>query len=106
MFLPGMGNDVYWIRRQCPGVSDLTLVDLATRDNRLILTFDKDFGGLPSIEAWHRLPASFCSESRCQERSRLPELFLGLLWSMSRDVTYFMLDIEESWTGSLITPRA
>jgi predicted nuclease of predicted toxin-antitoxin system len=38
------GHDVWWVRTEAPGISDVEVLDLARRDNRLIVTFDKDFG--------------------------------------------------------------
>jgi len=40
------GHDVLWVRTEAPGISDVEVLDLARRDNRLILTFEKDFGEL------------------------------------------------------------
>jgi len=40
------GHDVWWVRTEAPGISDAEVLDLARRDNRLIVTFDKDFGEL------------------------------------------------------------
>jgi predicted nuclease of predicted toxin-antitoxin system len=40
------GHDVLWVRTEAPGISDVEVLDLARRDNRLIVTFDKDFGEL------------------------------------------------------------
>ncbi|MCP5103282.1 MAG: hypothetical protein GY950_07885 [bacterium] len=47
--------DVAWIRRDCPGVSDEIVLKKAMEEERILLTFDKDFGEL----AFKRgLPAS------------------------------------------------
>ncbi len=40
------GHDVVWVRTQCPGISDREVLSLAQSENRIILTFDKDFGEL------------------------------------------------------------
>ncbi len=48
------GHDVKWIREDAPGSADIAVLELAQRENRILLTFDKDFGelafrfGLPS----------------------------------------------------------
>lgn len=53
MLLGGEGHDVWWARTEAPGMTDREVLDQARRDNRLIVTFDKDFGEL----AFHaRLP--------------------------------------------------
>src|SRR4051794_16817663 len=40
------GHDVLWIREEAPGSSDLDVLARALRENRLLITFDKDFGEL------------------------------------------------------------
>lgn len=49
------GHDVKWIRRECPGATDPEVLALASAEERLVLTFDKDFG---ELAFHHRLPAS------------------------------------------------
>ena len=49
------GHDVLWMRTQAPGTADEEVLARAMHEERIVLTFDKDFGEL----AWHaRLPAS------------------------------------------------
>ena len=49
------GHDVTWIREQAPGSSDQHVLETAQAEQRIVLTFDKDFGEL----AFHRgLPAT------------------------------------------------
>lgn len=40
------GHDVAWIRIDSPGISDPEVLSRAQAENRIILTFDKDFGEL------------------------------------------------------------
>lgn len=40
------GNDVLWIRETSPGSPDNTVLALAQSQERLLITFDKDFGEL------------------------------------------------------------
>jgi predicted nuclease of predicted toxin-antitoxin system len=40
------GHDVAWVRTEAPGISDGDVLALATRDQRILITFDKDFGEL------------------------------------------------------------
>lgn len=40
------GHDVCWVRSDQPGASDEDLLERARTDGRLLVTFDKDFGGL------------------------------------------------------------
>jgi predicted nuclease of predicted toxin-antitoxin system len=38
------GHDVVWVRLAAPGASDADVLSRATREDRILLTFDKDFG--------------------------------------------------------------
>jgi predicted nuclease of predicted toxin-antitoxin system len=40
------GHDVAWVRLVAPGSSDLQVIALAQAENRVLVTFDKDFGEL------------------------------------------------------------
>ncbi len=44
--LRAAGNDVVWIRIAAPGSSDPEVLAWAVREERVLLTFDKDFGEL------------------------------------------------------------
>jgi predicted nuclease of predicted toxin-antitoxin system len=49
------GHDVVWVRTESPGIADTEVLAHAQRENRILITFDKDFGEL----AFHsRLPSS------------------------------------------------
>lgn len=37
------GHDVTWVRTDLPGTSDVSLLDIAEADGRVLLTLDKDF---------------------------------------------------------------
>jgi predicted nuclease of predicted toxin-antitoxin system len=52
--LRAAGHDLAWVRTDSPGAPDAEVLARAVREDRVLLTFDKDFGEL----AWHaRLPA-------------------------------------------------
>jgi predicted nuclease of predicted toxin-antitoxin system len=40
------GQDVIWVRTVAPGMPDHQVLDWAVREERILLTFDKDFGEL------------------------------------------------------------
>jgi predicted nuclease of predicted toxin-antitoxin system len=40
------GHDVAWIREDAPGSPDPEVLERAQRENRVVVTFDKDFGEL------------------------------------------------------------
>ncbi len=44
--LVAAGHDVVWIRTAAPGIADPDVLAWAARDERILLTFDKDFGEL------------------------------------------------------------
>ncbi len=58
-------HDVAWIRTDSPGISDLEVLDRAQREDRILITFDKDFGEpafrlkLPSLlkTSWRNSPS-------------------------------------------------
>ena len=49
--LRAVGHDVVWVRTEAPGVSDLEVLAWAAREERILLTFDKDFGELARSSA-------------------------------------------------------
>ena len=54
--LRSRGHDVAWVRTDSPGSPDLDVLGRAIDENRLLITFDKDFGELafrarPSVAA-------------------------------------------------------
>ena len=44
--LRASGHDVVWVRESKPGASDNDILEQAQLEERLLLTFDKDFGEL------------------------------------------------------------
>jgi len=40
------GHDVLWVRTASPGSDDTTILAHAVEENRILITFDKDFGEL------------------------------------------------------------
>lgn len=53
--LRAAGEDVAWVRTDSPGASDPEVLTRAVSEQRLLLTFDKDFG---ELAVRHGLPAS------------------------------------------------
>jgi len=49
------GHDVTWVRTDAPGSNDQQVLEWARTDDRILITFDKDFGELAFRS---RLPAS------------------------------------------------
>lgn len=44
--LRASGHDVLWIREKAPGITDIEVMGLGYREERILVTFDKDFGEL------------------------------------------------------------
>jgi predicted nuclease of predicted toxin-antitoxin system len=44
--LSAAGHDVEWVKTAGPGTGDAEVLAWAVRDRRILVTFDKDFGGL------------------------------------------------------------
>lgn len=44
--LEAAGHDVLWVRTAAPGMTDPDVLAWAAREERILLTFDKDFGEL------------------------------------------------------------
>jgi predicted nuclease of predicted toxin-antitoxin system len=44
--LSAAGHDVVWVARETPGLADPRVLDQARRENRILITFDRDFGEL------------------------------------------------------------
>jgi predicted nuclease of predicted toxin-antitoxin system len=40
------GHEVWWVRESTPGIGDLEVLERAVAEQRLLVTFDKDFGEL------------------------------------------------------------
>ncbi len=76
------GHDVAWVREQMPGSSDQRLLEKAQAEQRIVLTFDKDFGEL----AFHRgLPAT-CGVILFRIPTRSPAQTTVLILGRSREV--------------------
>jgi predicted nuclease of predicted toxin-antitoxin system len=86
-YLRQNGYDVVWVREDLPGSSDIQVLERAQNDNRILITFDKDFGELAFR---YQLPASsgiilFRISSPTPEQVAL--------------VAVAALDLREDWAG-------
>lgn len=45
-YLRALGHDILFITEFSPGVTDLTVLELAVAQQRILLTFDRDYGEL------------------------------------------------------------
>src|SRR5436305_6857881 len=53
--LAAAGHDIVWVRSIAPGASDADVLARAVREQRILLTFDKDFGELALASGLPRL---------------------------------------------------
>ncbi len=81
------GHDVLWIRTAAPGSKDPVVLARAQAENRILITFDKDFGELAF-------------------RSRLPASSGIILFRISAPSAHYIaevvtgvLDSRADWTG-------
>ena len=44
--LRACGHDVLWLREKAQGITDIEVMGLGHREERILITFDKDFVGL------------------------------------------------------------
>ena len=75
------GHGVCWVRSELPGVTDREVLRRATLEDRLIITFDKDFGELvfksrlPITNRYGAFPRSrsfvWAASKFCQPRNQL-----------------------------------
>jgi predicted nuclease of predicted toxin-antitoxin system len=54
--LRDLGHDIEWVRVDAPGAADATILARSESENRILLTFDKDFGEL----AFHEVRRQAC----------------------------------------------
>jgi predicted nuclease of predicted toxin-antitoxin system len=64
--LGAVGHDVVWVGAVAPGTSDPDVLAWAAREQRILLTFDKDFGELAKASACRLAAASSCCACRCR----------------------------------------
>ncbi len=67
--LRSLGHDVSWLRTEAPGTIDQSVLARAQQEQRILLTFDKDFGELAYRS---KLPA-FSGVILCRITARSPE---------------------------------
>jgi predicted nuclease of predicted toxin-antitoxin system len=100
------GHDVKWIREAAPGATDGTVLDMAQRENRIVLTLDKDFGAL-AFRA--KLPASsgiILLRLSAASPESLTEIALRCIESRSDWAGYFSVVTPDRIRMTAITRRS
>lgn len=85
--LRNSAHDVVWVRTTAPGSADETVLAQAQAENRILLTFDKDFGELAFRS---KLPAS--------SGVILFRIRMLSAWDVAATVTR-VIDSREDWAG-------
>lgn len=85
--LPAKSHDVLWAQTACPGAPDHVLLKTAIEEERVVLTFDKDFGTL----AFHaELPA---------ECGIILPRFMPVLPEMVTTILIDAIKAQKEWVG-------
>jgi len=61
-------HDVIWVRTAAPGMADPDALAWAAREDRILLTFDKDFGELARASALPPTCGVILFRCRCRSR--------------------------------------
>jgi len=87
------GHDVVWVGAESPGISDAEVLNWSSREDRILLTFDKDFG---------ELAANATGALKGVILFRLPAMSPGAVGLKLAD----LVSAREDWSGhfSVIEP--
>ena len=89
--------DVLSISRSHSGISDIEIIKIANREQRLILTFDRDFGQLIFKDGLIPERGVFCFRLQQFQSSQPAQIVLDLLGKTDFEVAGFITVIEESF---------
>jgi predicted nuclease of predicted toxin-antitoxin system len=87
--LRAAGHDVAWVRSERPGVGDVDVLAWAVRDERILLTFDKDFGELAMAAALPRACGLVLFRLRMPRREDVGRLIASII------------DARNDWAGNI-----
>jgi len=82
MALKEEGYDIRWIRIESPGISDIEVMRYAHEEQRILLTYDKDFGKLALKDPHY--PSSGIILVTARMMNRLPVASATISLSLSR----------------------
>lgn len=89
------GHDVRWARTDCPGWSDVRLLDLAESEARIVLTLDKDFW---QIALQRRVPLERSGVVLFRIHPATPEMLAPCIRAF--------LEAKNPWAGHISTITA
>ena len=93
--LRARGHDVLWVRTEAPGSSDADVLKLAEQADRIVLTFDKDFGELALRGKTSRPSGVVLFRMRPLPPHRLAQMIARVLESRTDWVGHFSVVEEE-----------
>ena len=73
------GHDVTWMVELQPGAPDPIVLELARRDNRVLITFDKDFGELVFRQGRAASPGIILFRPRLRSPQAVSQFILNVL---------------------------
>lgn len=73
------GHDVAWMVERHPGAADSIVLQLAQQENRVLITFDKDFGELVFRQGRAASPGIIVLRPRLRSPQALSEFVLKVL---------------------------
>ncbi len=82
------GHDILWIRTEAPGSPDVTVLEMAEVEERILLTFDRDFGELAFRVGLPATISIILFRLRMNSAARVTEIVVAALASRS------------DWTGN------
>jgi predicted nuclease of predicted toxin-antitoxin system len=92
--LRSRGHDVIWVRTDSPGSSDDAVSDRAVAENRLLITFDKDFGEMAFRRELSSPAGIVLFRVRASSPARVAQLAVAILESRTDWSGHFSV-IEE-----------
>lgn len=92
--LRARGHDVFWVRTASPGIPDSRVVDRAASENRLLITFDKDFGELAFRQGLSSPAGIILFRIKAPSPARVAEMSVAVLEARSDWAGHFSV-IEE-----------
>ena len=99
------GYDIVWIRTEAPGISDLDVIRYACQENRVILTYDKDFGELAVKDNLCPSAGIILFRLRLKTPARIAEYILNILKSRTDWEGHFSVVEEKRIRMRLLSHR-
>ena len=98
------GHDVLWILAESPGVSDEQVLHQAEQTNRILITFDKDFGELALRKQPSRPPGVILFRTRLVSPARLAEKVAAIIKSRDDWADHFSV-VDDKRIRMVTLPR-